>query len=341
MFRKYSSGVGVSLGFGSGYYFSTLDIYKEKLEPVVFNTVENRFKQFADITKGEVQYMSPASFIKSILLPKPKLPSWVAFPRKNGKLLVDKSLEQDAKLQKLLSMADSNSDGLISFQEYQFFLKLLTCQFSDFKLAFQVFFTQNSKNKVFDDKITSKNICKILKCDPEFAHFFGKEVLNFEDFHQSTKALKDEVIRQEFKNYDVEGSGLISVESFSELITSSVHFNGISKIPKFKKKLNLLKTNGHLKPSGRINFETFTAFHVMSETSDEIGKALKLYAEGGRPVHKQDFKRAVTVTTGFNLKPKTVDLIYALFDENNDGNLEYKEFVGVLKSRRNIKDLIL
>jgi Ca2+-binding EF-hand superfamily protein len=102
-----------------------------------------------------------------------------------------------------------------------------------------------------------------------------------------------------------------------------------------------LKTNGYLKPSGRINFETFTAFHVMSETSDEIGKALKLYAEGGRPVHKEDFHRAVTVTTGFNLKPKTVDLVYALFDENNDGNLEYKEFVGVLKSRRNIKDLLL
>ena len=120
-----------------------------------------------------------------------------------------------------------------------------------------------------------------------------------------------------------------------------MHFNSISKVPTFKKKLKLLKTNGFLKPSGRINFETFSAFHVMSQTSQEIGRALKLYSEGGRPVYKDDFKRAVAVTTGLTLKPKVIDLVYALFDENNDGNLEYKEFVEVLSSRKNIKDLLI
>ena len=138
MFKKYASGVGVALGFSSGIYVTSLELYKEKLEPLPLNTIENRFSNFADVKKDEKEFMSPSSFIKSILVPKPKLPSWVAHPRKNGKLISERSLEQNAKLQKLLSMADANSDGLISFQEYQLFLTLLTSTSRKLQLAFKV-----------------------------------------------------------------------------------------------------------------------------------------------------------------------------------------------------------
>eukprot|EP01080_Neovahlkampfia_damariscottae_P010333 gene10333-2748_t len=327
MLKKYSSAFGVTLGFLTGSHINSLQIHKEKLEHIKFDSIEQRFFYFSDVQKENERFMSPTSFMKSILVTKPKLPVWVAHPRKNGELLTENSMKKNIKLQRLLSMVDANSDGLISLHEYQFFNKILNCHFSDFKFVFNL----------FHDEISSKDLCKILKVDIDFSNFFRKDILNFDDFYQIVNSLKMEVIRQEFKNYDTEGNGLISVESFSQLITSSMHFHSISNVPSFKKKLNVLKTNGFLKPSGRINLQTFKSFHLMSETSEEIGRALKIYSEGERSIGKNEFKRAVHVTTGLILDSKVIDLVFALFDENNEGNLQYDKFVDILKTRKEKK----
>ncbi len=58
---------------------------------------------------------------------------------------------------------------------------------------------------------------------------------------------------------------------------------------------------------------------------------------------KAEFQRAVKVSSGFELDEKIVDVIFKVFDENNDGNLSYKEFIEVMKDRlkRNPKVTIL
>jgi Ca2+-binding EF-hand superfamily protein len=64
----------------------------------------------------------------------------VAYPRdKNGDLLVSSNINNDKTLQNLLNVADTNSDGLISFEEYIFFTSLLTCDIYKMQLTFKLF----------------------------------------------------------------------------------------------------------------------------------------------------------------------------------------------------------
>lgn len=114
----------------------------------------------------------------------------------------------------------------------------------------------------------------------------GKKTLKFEDFEKFLSSLKDEILRQEFLTYDVEGTGLISIEAFNELITSSVHFNSMKGISNFKKQLNVLKTRGFFAPTGRVDYDTFVAFHKLSQNIDDIGIAIQMYTAGGHSLRK-------------------------------------------------------
>ena len=160
----------------------------------------------------------------------------------------------------------------------------------------------------------------------------GKGKMTFAQFDDFIQSFKNQLLLYEFLQHDVEGCNEISVEAFNELITNSVHFNSIN-IPEFKKQLNLLKTNGFFRPSGRVDFETFKTFHLMSERIDDLKVAMQLYTASGKSLKKRDFTTILNRVAHIEVAPKVVDLVFALFDKNGDGNLDYQEFVDVLEQR--------
>lgn len=46
-----------------------------------------------------------------------------------------------------------------------------------------------------------------------------------------------------------------------------------------------------------------------------------------------EFRRAVKICTGTNLSPHLVHTVFAIFDEDGDGLLSYREFIAIMKDR--------
>lgn len=46
-----------------------------------------------------------------------------------------------------------------------------------------------------------------------------------------------------------------------------------------------------------------------------------------------EFSRAVKICTGLTLSKHLIDTVFAIFDEDGDGLLSYKEFIAIMKDR--------
>lgn len=68
---------------------------------------------------------------------------------------------------------------------------------------------------------------------------------------------------------------------------------------------------------------------------EDFQLALKFHTFANRSITPQEFQRAVKISSGFELDPLIVQVIFKVFDENSDGQLSYKEFIAVLKGRLN------
>lgn len=50
-------------------------------------------------------------------------------------------------------------------------------------------------------------------------------------------------------------------------------------------------------------------------------------------VYLDEFSRAVKICTGLTLSNHLIDTVFAIFDEDGDGLLSYKEFIAIMKDR--------
>lgn len=346
---------GLSAGAGLGYFFiptlvSEIQKHKEDQETRVV-TAREMFERYADVQKPNndgttsTLYMTPQAFIHSLVLPRPQAPAWVAYKRKAGSLAVEHDMANDSKLRKLFAFADSDGDGQISFEEYCLFLTLLSCSEDQFRIAFKMFdldgngsidkheFVQMiTANQKQDSKLANEPVQLKGLVD----HFYSNEnkLLTFDEFFGFVSDLKDQILFQEFNLRDMDRQGAIPVEAFSELVTNSVHFNSL-RVPDFKRQVALLKTKGFFAPSGKVDFETFRAFHLMSQQLDDIGVAIKLYAASGKPLNQIVFKRVLERVAGLKVSNRVVDLVFAIYDKDGNGTLDLNEFIETMKIRNN------
>uniref|UniRef100_A0A1X7SEM9 EF-hand domain-containing protein n=2 Tax=Amphimedon queenslandica TaxID=400682 RepID=A0A1X7SEM9_AMPQE len=61
--------------------------------------------------------------------------------------------------------------------------------------------------------------------------------------------------------------------------------------------------------------------------------ALGMYYAAGTSITPAELNEACKAVTGSSVSSHLVDVLFTIFDENNDGELSRKEFVHVLKSR--------
>eukprot|EP00755_Sulcionema_specki_P011619 Sspe_Gene.7855::Locus_2666_Transcript_1_3_Confidence_0.500_Length_1486::g.7855::m.7855 len=298
------------------------------LMPYYLTTLRRRFNHYSSEMKDGKRMMTTDDFIRSLVCAKkPNIP-------------IPPNVSRD--LDNLFRTADANSDGLLSFSEYSLFMIFLTHSKHDFELAFKMF-DENESGTV--DVEEFKQICLCLNRDPTVRLnfkggvtklFFGNDYtrqLGLPEFWKFVENLRREVWRAEFRQYDPDDTGKIKPEDFANLITDSMlgshlPFYIVDNIRRLRTQPDRIKEE--------ITFSVWEAFNRLMLYTPQVGRAIQTYTAAGMPLGKKDFLRAVRVVTppevSEGLKTQ-VDLIFAIFDRDGDGHLEFDEFLAVAQHK--------
>ncbi|KAL5216892.1 hypothetical protein ABZP36_008293 [Zizania latifolia] len=314
---------------------------------------EKIFQYFASVRKPEGEaFMLPADLMRAIV---PVFPPSESNIVREGRLRGERSPgELHCSPSEFFMLFDTNSDGLISFAEYIFFVTLLSVPESSFSAAFKMFDVDHSGEidkeefkKVMalmrsynrqgathrDGFRTGLKVVQPVENGGVVEYFFGNggnEPLHYDKFTNFLKGLHDEIIRLEFRHYDVKSSNTIPAKDFALSMVASAEMNHISKL---LDRVDNLGNNPDLE-GVRITFEEFKSFADLRRRLEPLAMAIFTYGKvNGGLLTKQDLKRAAHHVCGVNLTDRVVDIIFHVFDTNHDGNLSSEEFVRALQRR--------
>ncbi|KAJ6637024.1 Calcium uptake protein 3, mitochondrial [Pseudolycoriella hygida] len=82
-----------------------------------------------------------------------------------------------------------------------------------------------------------------------------------------------------------------------------------------------------------VSFKEFRDFCQFLNNLEDFSIAMRMYTLADHPISKDEFTRAVKICTGLTLSKHLVDTVFAIFDEDGDGLLSYKEFIAIMKDR--------
>nr|XP_034895418.1 calcium uptake protein, mitochondrial-like [Populus alba] len=245
---------------------------------------------------------------------------------------------------------DTNSDGLISFSEYIFFVTLLSIPESSFSVAFKMFDLDNNGqidreefNKVMglmraqnrqgashrDGRRFGLKVAEPVENGGLLECFFGKDgrtCLQQERFVQFLKDFHDEILR--LAHYDYRSCGTISAKDFALSLVASADIRHISKL---LDRVVEVSNEPQIRDI-RITFEEFKNFAELRRQLRYLSLAIFSYGKVNGVLTKKDIQRASSQVCGISITNDLVDIIFHVFDANRDGNLSSDEFVRVLQA---------
>ncbi|CAG9760436.1 unnamed protein product [Ceutorhynchus assimilis] len=160
-------------------------------------------------------------------------------------------------------------------------------------------------------------------------HFFGAKGnsdLNFESFRKFMLHLQTEVLELEFSEFS-KGLPTISEIDFAKILLRYTYLD----TDEYDMYLDRLLDR--IKDAQGITFEEFHVFCQFLNNLEDFSIAMRMYTLADHPISKDEFHRAVKICTGTNLSPHLVDTVFAIFDEDGDGLLSYREFIAIMKDR--------
>ncbi|KAG5668316.1 hypothetical protein PVAND_016261 [Polypedilum vanderplanki] len=161
-------------------------------------------------------------------------------------------------------------------------------------------------------------------------HFFGKkgnQDLNFDGFYNFMKNLQTEVLELEFHEFS-KGHAKISETDFAKILLRYTYLD----TEEYDNYLDRLLDRNDLKEKG-VTFEEFKQFCQFLNNLEDFSIAMRMYTLADRSISKDEFSRAVKICTGYALSEHLIDTVFAIFDEDGDGLLSYKEFIAIMKDR--------
>ncbi|XP_073986046.1 mitochondrial calcium uptake 3 isoform X2 [Rhodnius prolixus] len=336
------------------------DISKE----VKLTSRERRFLKFATVEYDGQIYMTPEDFLQSFILQSPE-------PRNKRRNLSTKELDEIRKATPPLSKGspkmfrELKDKGIISYTEYLFLLSILTKPLSGFRIAFNMFDTDGNERvdkneflvmeKVFSHAWKDKrglgvegNMLTVQGSAAEdyiddeqglqrrhmvdttlTVHFFGehgKYELQYEGFRKFMDDLQTEVLELEFHEFS-KGKNTISESDFARILLRYTHLD-----PDVHE-MHLERLVGRLKTLQGITFDEFKVFCQFLNNLEDFTIAMRMYTLADHPISKEEFHRAVMICTGTSLSKHLVHTVFAIFDEDGDGQLSYREFIAIMKDR--------
>ncbi|XP_030452701.2 calcium uptake protein, mitochondrial [Syzygium oleosum] len=336
--------------FGDAYRRKVFFNYEKRIR--LRSPPEKVFEYFASFRtpEGEI-LMKPADLMRAVV---PVFPPSESDLVRDGYLIGERNPgELRCGPSEFFMLFDVNNDGLISFKEYIFFVTLLGIPESSFSVAFKMFDIDNNGEI---DKQEFKKVMSLMRAhnrhgarhrdgrrtglkvsgsveDGGLVEYFfgtdGKACLRHDKFVQFMRDLHDEMLNLEFAHYDYKQRGTISAKDFALSMVASADMKHLHRL---LDRVDRLDKEPHL-TNVHISLEEFKNFAELRKKLQPFSLALFSYGEVSGLLTRKDFQRAASQVCGISLTDNVVEVIFHIFDFNQDGNLSSKEFVRVLRRR--------
>ncbi|XP_065051183.1 calcium uptake protein 1, mitochondrial-like [Rhopilema esculentum] len=318
-----------------------------------YSTPDKVFRYFATLQDAETStiYMKPEDFVRS-LTPDTMQPEGLGldqfhkFDRKSKKLKYKSKLFGDESVFKCFG-----EGGLISFSDYVFLLTVLgtperhvdiafrmfdlngdgEVSLEEFKRVKNVFLSMTTTGARHRDRSTTGNVLVEESHSGIMAYFFGengKGKLTVDAFVNFKRKLQRQVMRLEFESYNPQNNCIKEVE-FAEILMTYASLSDKQR----KKKIKKVKKTFRPAESEGILFSDYLDFFSFLINIRDVDMALSFHTVAGQAVDPETFKQVAQTVAGVNLRDHLVDVVFKLFDENDDGHLSNKEFVAVMKDK--------
>ncbi|XP_017019670.1 calcium uptake protein 1 homolog, mitochondrial isoform X2 [Drosophila kikkawai] len=318
-----------------------------------FSTPDKIFRYFATVRLQDatqtIVCMTPEDFLRSIY-PGIKQPDGLGLdqyrrydPKSVGEQL-NLHLEKNSIFYKL------GSFGLITFSDYIFLLTVLSISRRHFEIAFRMFDLngdgdvdceefemvatlvrqQTSMGTRHRDHANTGNTFKGVN-SALITYFFGPnmdEKLTIEKFLDFQEQLQREILSLEFERKEPNADGNITEADFAELLLAYAGY----PLKKKQKKLKRVKRRFRDHGTGISKQDYLDFFHFLNNIND-VDTALTFYHIAGASIDQQTLQHVAKTVAMVNLSDHVVDVVFTIFDENNDNQLSNKEFISVMKNR--------
>ncbi|XP_061376407.1 calcium uptake protein, mitochondrial isoform X2 [Gastrolobium bilobum] len=300
-----------TLLFGDAYRRKVFFNYEKRIR--LRSSPEKVFEYFASYISPEGELlMKPADLMRAVV---------PVFPPSESHLVRDGCLRGERSPGHLLCapseffmLFDINSDGLISFKEYIFFVTLLSIPESGFSVAFKMFDVDNN------GEISKEEFKKVmalmrshhrqgvhhrdglrigLKVNDSVEngglveYFFGKDgkgCLQHDKFVNFLRELHDEIVRLEFAHYDYKSQKTIPAKDFALSIVASANMSDLGRL---LDRVDELNDDPRFKDV-RITFEDFKNLAELRKKLLPFSLALIGYGKVNGLLTRDDFQRAAS-----------------------------------------------
>ncbi|KAF5400842.1 Mitochondrial calcium uptake 1 [Paragonimus heterotremus] len=325
--------------------------YEDRIR--AYSTPDKIFRYFATLKcvedDGETIYMTPDDFVHAITpgLKQPEGLELDSFKRYDPKTeTLDLNIPKDSVFYRLGDRA------LISFTDFVFLLTVLSTPRRQFEIAFRMFDLNGDgeldadefdvvRSVIMDttamgrrhrDHSTTGSTLKKRSNSALQHYFFGPEcdqkltIGKFLDFHAE---LQEEITRLEF-NRASPVNGIITDMQFAKFLLTYAGFSE-HKCRKMMRgvKQKFAKSDSNV----GISYREFADFNLLLSSIADVDTALTFHHMAGAAIDKATLEHVARTVANVKLSPHLIDVVFTLFDENNDGQLSYREFVGVMRNR--------
>lgn len=324
-------------------------MYEKRLRQ--FSQPEKVFEYFSSVTTpGGAKAMMPSDLMRASV---PVFSPMGSDNIKQGHLGGESSEglwnTKGTKTSKFFQLFDIDGDGTIDFPEYVFFTTLLSIPVHDVRIAFMMFDTDDSgtldrdefkrvlanlREKTRVGKSTGKRPGMKMKGvgsveDGGLVEYFfgknGKKMLTLKKFEEFLMQLHIEMVALEFSHYDYLNTGYLSYKDFALSLVAS---GNVSEIRQYLSRVASLPPM----PGKGVTLAQFQEVYKLRPRLHDMHVALMSYGGAGG-VEKEDFKRAARKIGGVHITDTQIDVLYYVFDLDQNGTLDADEFVNIISSK--------
>ncbi|XP_017486245.1 PREDICTED: calcium uptake protein 1 homolog, mitochondrial-like [Rhagoletis zephyria] len=317
----------------------------------LYSNPEKIFRYFASIkivyNNGDSEiYMTPDDFLRA-LTPGVKQPDGLGLDQfkkidlSKGKNDFKHDLKPDSIFYKLSKF------GLINFSDFLFLLTVISVSRRHFEIAFR-FFDENGDGdlefeefeKVQNAILSQTSIGQKMGKSVHYKgvssavsrYFFGadlKQRLTIDNFIDFQRSLQSELLNLEFERKHPDESGRISETDFAELL---VAYANLSEKKRERMIRRVMKKFGGDNTLG-ITMPEYQNFFRFLQNINDVDIALTVYNIAGASIDQATLKHVGKTVANVELSDHLVEVVFTLFDDNEDNQLSNKEFISVMKER--------
>ncbi|KAF3915122.1 Mitoferrin [Dactylellina cionopaga] len=290
--------------------------------------IHDHFERYASVTSPDGEkLMTQVDFIEAITPPPTSLASsYHKIPREQYGVL--------------FLVADRESKGQITVQDYAFFENLLAKPDAEYEIAFRLFDREGTGVVNFNDFLQSYKENKSADAlpfdwtSPWASLYLGgsktRREVTYAQFSQMLRGVQGERVRQAFQHFDKKSTGYITPAEFEEIIVKT------SKHKLSDHLLENLHTLCNVGLTSKISYPHVRAFQNLMKDIDLveiiIRKAISKSADGN--INRADFLNEAAQTSRWGtFTPMEADVLFHFASlDNQTGRLSLKDFGKVIDS---------